>query len=171
SLLVSGNRSAAYLQVIQVAPTNSVAIQITPDQPINNSQQVETAVNANSGFIVRLERDGHVALDDLVFETGAARLGKGPFSSLTLLAGYLADTPNLHIAVVGHTDSVGSLDTNIVLSKHRATAVRSRLIDSFDIDPARIQAEGMGYLAPVESNLTAQGREANRRVEVILLSQ
>jgi OOP family OmpA-OmpF porin len=171
SLLVSVNRSAAYLQMIQVAPIDSAAIQITPDQPNVGPQLVENALSANSGLIETLKQTGHVVLGDLEFETGAARLGKGPFASLTLLAGYLTDTANLRIAVVGHTDSVGSLDTNITLSKQRATAVRDRLIDTYKIDPVRIQAEGMGYLAPVASNLTADGREANRRVEVVLLSQ
>ena len=49
--------------------------------------------------------------------------------------------------------------------------MRARLISEYGIDPARIEAEGMGYLAPVASNLTEAGRQANRRVEAILLSE
>lgn len=171
SLLASVNRNGAYLQIIQVSPIDGVAIRIAPDPSIVGAQQVEHTVRSASGLIEELEQGGHVVLGDLVFETGAARLGDGPFASLTLLARYLADTPDLQVAVVGHTDSIGSLAANIVLSKQRATAVRNRLIDTFKIDANRIQAEGMGYLAPVASNLSAQGRDANRRVEVILLSQ
>ena len=48
--------------------------------------------------------------------------------------------------------------------------MRQRLIDRYQIDPARLEGEGMGYLAPVGSNLTPEGREANRRVEAVLLS-
>ncbi|MBV1897184.1 MAG: OmpA family protein [Rhodobacteraceae bacterium] len=171
SLLASVNRNAAYLQIIQVGPMDSDAIKITPDQPNIPAKQVETEVQAVAALIELLKQNGHVVLGDLVFNTGAAQLDKGPFASLALLAGYLADNPEQRIAVVGHTDSVGSLDTNIALSKHRAAAVRDRLVEMYKIDPKRIQAEGMGYLAPIASNLTTDGRDANRRVEVVLLSQ
>ncbi len=171
SLLVSVNRNAAYLQIIQVGPLDRDATQIRPDQPNIAPHQVEIAVHADTGLIEMLKQNGHVVLNDLVFKTGEARLDEGPFASLALLAGYLAENPAQRVAVVGHTDSTGSLDTNIVLSKHRAAAVRERLIDGYKIDPKRIQAEGMGYLAPIASNLSAEGRDANRRVEVILLSQ
>lgn len=170
SLLISVNRAAAYVQVIQVAPTDSTPVLVVPGKTIIPADQVANAVRTTQGQIEMLAQNGHVVLGDLVFETGAAQLGKGPFSSLALLAGYLADTPDLHIAVVGHTDSVGGLGGNIALSKQRATAVRDRLIKDYNISPNRIQAEGMGYLAPIASNLTAKGRDANRRVEVILLS-
>lgn len=171
SLLVSVNRNAAYMQIIQVGPLDKAAIKITSDQPNIQARQVETETDAVASLIEMLKQNGHVALGDLAFNTGAAQLDVGPFASLALLAGYLADNPEQRIAVVGHTDSVGSLDTNIVLSKHRAAAVRDRLIDTYKIDPKRIQAEGMGYLAPIASNLTAKGRVSNRRVEVMLLSQ
>ena len=98
-------------------------------------------------------------------------LGKGPFASVQSLADFLLAHPDISVAVVGHTDSVGSQDINIALSRQRAAAVRQRLIDAYDVDPAQVQAEGMGYLAPVASNLTAEGRELNRRVEAVLLSQ
>jgi outer membrane protein OmpA-like peptidoglycan-associated protein len=71
--------------------------------------------------------------------------------------------------LVGHTDSVGGLSGNIALSKRRAQSVRQRLIDTHGVDPSRLDAEGMGYLSPAASHLTPEGREANRRVEVIVL--
>lgn len=171
SLLISVNRNAAYLQVIEVGAINGDATKVTPDQSDIEPEQVENKTHSVSELIDRLKQNGHVVLDDLVFKTGAARLNEGPFASLALLGSYLDENPNQRIAVVGHTDSTGSLGANIALSKQRAAAVRDRLIDTNKINPKRIQAEGMGYLAPVKSNLTAEGREANRRVEVILLSQ
>jgi OmpA-OmpF porin, OOP family len=171
SLLVSVNRNAAYLQVIQVGALTIDSVKTNLDQPISEPPQVENAVQDDADLIEMLKQNGHVVLGDLVFDSGAARLDKGPFATLAELAKYLADNPKQKIAIVGHTDSTGSLDTNIVLSKHRAAAVRDRLIDVYKVDPKRVQAEGMGYLAPVASNLTANGRDANRRVEVILLSQ
>jgi OmpA-OmpF porin, OOP family len=171
SLLVSVNRNAAYLQMIQVGAMTIDSIKTNSNQPISEPPQVENAVQDDADLIEILKQNGHVVLGDLVFDSGAARLDKGPFTTLSELAKYLADNPKQKIAIVGHTDSTGSLDTNIVLSKHRAAAVRDRLIDAYKVEPKRVQAEGMGYLAPVASNLTAKGRDANRRVEVILLSQ
>ena len=71
---------------------------------------------------------------------------------------------------MGHTDAVGSLEANTALSRRRAEAVRRRLIDIHGADPAQVTAHGAGYLAPLASNLSAPGREMNRRVEAVLLS-
>ena len=79
--------------------------------------------------------------------------------------------PNLRVALVGHTDTVGGLDTNIALSRARAQSVRDRLISAFDADATRLDAEGMGYLSPIAPNLTEEGRRQNRRVEVILVRE
>ncbi len=107
---------------------------------------------------------------DLDFATGSTNLGPGPFQSLNQLAEFLETQPTIRVALVGHTDTVGGLDPNIAISRSRARSVRQRLIDEFDIPPGRLDAEGMGYLSPVASNLSAAGRDQNRRVEVVLLS-
>ena len=165
SLLISRTGNAVYVQMVHVSPPDDAGLQITPqarpDEP-ESPRQV-------AGIAGPLTTLGHVALNDLVFDTGAAALGAGPFATLQQLAGFLVENPGYRIALVGHTDNVGSLDNNISLSKRRAGAVRARLIEKHGIDPARIDAEGNGYLAPVASNLSPQGRKANRRVEVILL--
>jgi len=171
SLLISLSRTSAYIQVIQAAPPEIAPVAIGPDPALVSAAQIRDETRVQPGLVETLLRAGHVVLGDLVFETGAAQLGDGPFGSLTLLAGYLADHPDLQIAVVGHTDSTGSLAANITLSKQRAAAVRDRLIKTHGITPSRIEAEGMGYLAPVASNLSAKGRDTNRRVEAILLAR
>lgn len=71
--------------------------------------------------------------------------------------------------MVGHTDDTGDLQANIAVSTRRAEAVRTRLIDAHGVAPDRIEAKGVGYLAPMASNATAQGRSLNRRVEAVLL--
>ena len=78
--------------------------------------------------------------------------------------------PTITVAIVGHTDAVGSLAGNTALSKRRAESVRARLIEDYGVDPEQLQADGVGYLAPIASNLTDAGRAANRRVDVILLT-
>jgi len=121
-------------------------------------------------FAERIEGSGAVALDDLVFETGSANLDAEDFPSLAALADYLATRPEARIALVGHTDTEGSLAANIALSKRRAEAVRGRLIEQFGVSADQISAEGAGWLAPRASNLTPEGRTKNRRVEAVLAS-
>ncbi len=117
-----------------------------------------------------LEGRGSMALDDLVFESGSSQLGGGEFASLAALADYLATRPEAQVTLVGHTDNSGGLAANIALSKDRASAVRKRLIEAHGVRAGQISAEGAGWLAPRASNLTAEGREKNRRVEAVLAS-
>ena len=129
-----------------------------------------TSALTGGSLAQQLGQSGRAILADLSFETGASELQDIPFESLTQLAQYLTENPERKVALVGHTDSSGSLEANIALSKRRATAVMDRLIADYGVDPAQIAAEGMGYLAPVASNLTQTGRDTNRRVEVIITS-
>ena len=113
---------------------------------------------------------GRAVLGDLSFAPGSSELADGTYASLTTLADILLADPQLNVALVGHTDSAGSLEGNIGLSKRRARAVRQRLISNYGIPPNQLGAEGMGYLSPIANNKTEVGREANRRVEVIVTS-
>ncbi|WP_284163853.1 OmpA family protein [Frigidibacter sp. SD6-1] len=114
--------------------------------------------------------DGHSVLDGFSFASGSAELQVSAPGELAALAQFLADSPEARIAIVGHTDASGGLDANIALSRRRAEAVAARLVSEFGADPARIEAQGAGYLAPRASNMTEDGREKNRRVEVVLTS-
>ncbi|MCB1339716.1 MAG: OmpA family protein [Pseudooceanicola sp.] len=165
SLLVSRSRSAAYVQIVYVNRTNDEL------PPVGAETRPVTADPALPGLVDTLVQQGHAVLSDLVFETGSDALDPGPYPSLQQLAEFLAGNPTMVVALVGHTDSIGGLEQNIALSKRRAESVRARLTGGLGAAKDRVQAEGMGYLAPVASNLTPEGREANRRVEVILLSQ
>jgi OOP family OmpA-OmpF porin len=91
------------------------------------------------------------------------------YPSLVALAAFLAENPARRVVLVGHTDAEGGRDSNIALSEARAEAVRRHLIDVLGVNPAQLDAAGIGYLAPRATNETAGGREANRRVEVVLL--
>jgi outer membrane protein OmpA-like peptidoglycan-associated protein len=166
TVLTSTSATSAHVQIIHAGALNGggFAVQATADLPV--TQQALEA-DTLEGQLLRL---GHAVLVDLDFATGNSELGDGPFTSLTQLAAFLAAQPDLRIALVGHTDSVGGLDSNIAISKRRAQSVRDRLIVAHGVDAVRMDAEGMGYLAPVASNLGPAGREQNRRVEAIVLS-
>jgi len=69
--------------------------------------------------------------------------------------------------VVGHTDNVGSYETNLSLSKRRADAVVAALNTEYGINAGRLTANGVASLAPVAVNTTDEGRAKNRRVELV----
>ncbi|MEL6450430.1 MAG: OmpA family protein [Pseudomonadota bacterium] len=163
SLLASTAPDAGYLQVIEVggaAPTTRPTPTPTPD----------AATPTPTDLATRILAQGHAVLRSIDFTVGTTTLDPAAAPDLAALAQMLQDRPGLRIAVVGHTDTVGDLDTNIAVSRARAQAVRTALIDTYGAPGDRIEAEGMGYLAPIASNLTAAGRTANRRVEVIVVA-
>jgi OOP family OmpA-OmpF porin len=181
SVLVSRSNEAAYVQITHVGAEDSppptlgnvgmTSIVSAPEKPLA-VQPADAATPGTDPLPLEraLETQGHVVLRDLDFGTGAASLGPGPFASLTALSAYLRADPTRRVALVGHTDAVGGLDGNITLSRQRATAVMERLIEAHGVPAAQIEAQGMGYLSPVAPNLTPEGREANRRVEAVLLN-
>ncbi|WP_420857905.1 OmpA family protein [Marivivens marinus] len=162
-IVVSRTARAGFVQITQVSGSPDAVVRMNTVAPIPQSTPL-------SDIGLQLEQTGRVVLSDLSFETGSATLGPGPFDTLDRLATYLRDHPDRTIALVGHTDASGSLETNVALSRRRAASVLERLVSDYGVDRAQTEAEGMGYLAPIASNLTEEGREANRRVEAILTS-
>lgn len=177
SLLVSRSANAGFVQMIRVfaegADTTLIATTSNADQDSTVSRLAPTGIASNGDVhltVTDLISQGHVVLADLSFETGSADLGAGPFQSLAVLADYLRSDPSRRVALVGHTDAVGALDRNISLSKRRAASVRDRLVSNYGVPSSQLIAEGMGFLAPRAPNLTDDGRQANRRVEAVLLN-
>ncbi len=151
-------------------------IQVTHVRSLSDSRPTESTpapapppLEPGTGLQERLLGQGHATLADLDFGSGAGELGAGPYASLAALAAFLLADSGHRVALVGHTDSVGGFENNIALSRSRAEAVRNRLISEHGVLPTQIEAHGIGYLAPVASNRTGEGRERNRRVEVVLL--
>ena len=110
-----------------------------------------------------------MTLGDVLFTTGNANLLPGAQRTLDKLAAYLKKNPEKKVSIEGHTDSRGSEDFNMMLSKRRADSVRSALIDR-GISSDRITAKGLGERYPIAGNDTAAGRQQNRRVEIIISS-
>ncbi|OZA00922.1 MAG: hypothetical protein B7Y02_18055, partial [Rhodobacterales bacterium 17-64-5] len=97
-------------------------------------------------------------------------LDDGTYASLSALAAWLQANPTKTVTLVGHTDASGGLSSNIALSKKRAGSVRQSLIATYGVTPGQVSANGVGPLAPRSSNLTPDGQQQNRRVEVVLTS-
>jgi OOP family OmpA-OmpF porin len=151
-------------------PELPVADPPLPDPGIGGADAPPPAAPAAAGSLAtRLQAEGHVVLDDLRFASGAGDLEPGDYPSLAELADWLRQDPARRIALVGHTDASGGLDSNILLSRRRASAVRARLVGAHGVPPAQLEAQGVGYLAPLAANTTEAGRQRNRRVEAVLL--
>lgn len=174
SILVSRSTNSGFVQLTRVGPM-PLPDAVVPPPPKTAGVELGAAPPARDlaapGDIgVALETRGAVALDDLVFASGAAALEPGHYASLAALAAWLAAHPEESLALVGHTDASGSLVANIALSERRAELVRRTLIESFGVEERRLTSEGVGYLSPRDTNRTEAGRQKNRRVEAIVTS-
>ena len=160
-VLISRSGGRGFIQVSRIgapaAPRAASAVAV-PAEP-DGRQEVAAALDAR----------GRAVLPGLQFATGSAELAEGPVPALDALAAYLAQHPDRRIGLVGHTDALGSLEANVALSRRRAAAVLDALVADYGIDRRQMEAQGMGYLSPLATNLTEAGRELNRRVEAILL--
>lgn len=186
ALLVSRSSNAGFVQLTQVspqdrrpevliaaAPTEAV-IAPSPGVPALVGEGQTVTLSAAGGpppdVGAMLARDGMAQLPDLRFPTGSSTLEDSPYPSLSALADWLRANPAATVALVGHTDASGGLTANIAVSRARAQSVRERLVSRYGIPGAQVEAEGVGYLAPRAANDTEEGRQANRRVEVVVTS-
>ncbi len=170
AIIVSRSSTQGFVQVTEIGKAgraSSLQRLLPPDIKTTGPDVAEG--RRTSSMEEGLTTQGSVALDDLIFDSGSAELAPGAYASLDTLAKYLRDNPGTKVALVGHTDASGALAGNIVLSRERALSVRQRLIDDYAIAADQVSAEGVGYLAPRDSNLTETGLTRNRRVEVMLL--
>ncbi len=103
------------------------------------------------------------------FDTAKATIRVDSEQLLTNAAQVLSEDPNLYVFVDGYTDSVGGKAYNLDLSRRRAAAVRTWLI-KHGIDANRLVARGFGMSNPVGDNSTDEGRQLNRRVELVTMS-
>ncbi len=120
--------------------------------------------------IEMLKKGGKITLHGIYFESGRATILPTSYSVLDEAVKLLRDNPKVRIEIQGHTDSVGSETSNLLLSQARAESVRSYLV-SRGIDPARIIAKGFGESMPIADNATKDGRALNRRIEFLILGE
>jgi outer membrane protein OmpA-like peptidoglycan-associated protein len=113
------------------------------------------------------ERGIVLTVGDVLFDTGQAMLKPGAVNEIIRLAEFLKDNPERRVRIEGHTDSTGSLTTNLMLSQQRAEAVAGALAAA-GVPRNQLEATGLGPDFPVASNATAAGRQQNRRVEVVI---
>jgi len=110
---------------------------------------------------------GHVSVYGIYFDTGKSEIKPESDAAISEIVKLIKNDGALKLYVVGHTDNVGSFDSNMKLSKDRAEAVVKALSGKHGIDAARLKPYGVASLAPVTSNVTEDGKAKNRRVELV----
>ena len=108
-----------------------------------------------------------VNMSDVLFDFNKATLKPGAREKLSKVAGIVLAYPGLRLDLEGHTDSIGSDEYNMVLSDKRASSVHDYLIAQ-GVPAGSVSARGLGKADPVASNATAEGRQRNRRVEMVV---
>ena len=112
---------------------------------------------------------GRVALYGIFFDFDKAEVKAASEPTLGEIATMLKANPKLSVLIVGHTDSQGTYDYNIDLSRRRADAVVKTLVARHGIEARRLRGAGVGMQAPTASNDDEEGRAKNRRVEIVKL--
>jgi outer membrane protein OmpA-like peptidoglycan-associated protein len=108
-----------------------------------------------------------VSLADILFDFNKATLKRDVEFNLVKIATILGQFPEMNIHVEGHTDNIGTPEYNLDLSLRRATAVRDFLV-SQGVAAERLSVEGLGLTRPVADNATEEGRQKNRRVDLVI---
>jgi len=131
----------------------------------NQERDMRNAMAQVEGASIRRDQDilELTFKADMMFDTNSSVLKPGAYSELDRVCSVLGKYPQCRIRIEGHTDSVGSEDYNMQLSQRRAEAVKNALVQR-NVDPARLQAVGMGEGQPIASNDNEGGRQMNRRV-------
>jgi outer membrane protein OmpA-like peptidoglycan-associated protein len=137
------------------------------------AEQAKAAALANELASLKAQHTDRgmvLTVGDVLFAPGRAEVGPGAQRSIDKLAEFLRAYPRRNVLIEGHTDNLGNEDSNIKLSQQRADAVRD-LLTARGISPQRIRTKGYGPKFPVVDNDSAAGRQQNRRVEVLVLSE
>lgn len=126
-----------------------------PTEAGNDTDEVQAAI------------DSLLALDNIQFEFAEIRVAQSSVETLDAIAEILVENEDIHIDIIGHTDSVGTLSTNQYLSVKRAEEVL-RQLNKRGVDDFRMSSYGMGETMPLDTSGTDQAHAINRRVEIIV---
>lgn len=133
-------------------------------------QELNEALKQIEGKFARITQEARgtiVSLADILFDFDKSTLKRDVEFNLVRVATILNQFPEMFIAVEGHTDNVGTEEYNLDLSKRRAQSVYEFLV-SQGVAAERMTVEGFGMSRPVEDNSTDEGRQRNRRVDLVI---
>lgn len=151
---------APIVQIVEPADTDNDGIADSRDQCPDTLAGVRTD---NTGCAIAQA----ATLNNIEFDTNKATLTAASKASISEAAKFFEKQPNLRAVIAGHTDDIGSDNSNKQLSLARSAAVRNALVAE-GLDSKRFQAIGLGESMPLVSNTSAENRAKNRRVEFLL---
>jgi outer membrane protein OmpA-like peptidoglycan-associated protein len=135
---------------------------------IVEQEDMDTGQVSAASIDEKIKNEGKEVFHNILFGFGSDQLTPDSYVIIETLSKYLKANPEQNYYIVGHTDNVGSLPTNQVLSERRAKAVLMALTTKYGIPQAQLTAHGVGQLSPLAINTTEEGKALNRRVEVVL---
>ncbi|MCB1730976.1 MAG: OmpA family protein [Halieaceae bacterium] len=160
--LAIADRKVAKIKLAELSKTKEAARLQARDMEVNLLRSELEALQA-----VDTDRGMVITLGDVLFSTGKADLQPGAMSTIERLALFMAEYPAKTVLIEGYTDDVGSENFNLGLSDRRAASVRNALLAA-GVSPLRISTIGYGEARPIASNSTPEGRQMNRRVEIVI---
>ena len=131
---------------------------------------VQSLFDPAEARVFRQRNNVIIAAHGFAFPPGESEIDAVNFPLLNKIVQAIKKFPDSTVRVEGHTDSTGSAELNMALSKDRASKVADFLVEIGEIDGSRVSSEGYGKERPVASNETKDGRAANRRIEVQIVN-
>ena len=157
----TGHMGKTWIQ-IEISSSGSILESIVIETQLTQDVVANAAALGGS-----LASSGHTVVNGIQFDTGKAEVKPESTPALDEVANLLKGDAKLKLYVVGHTDNVGTLASNMDLSKRRAAAVVQLLVTKYGVSADRLSPYGDGPYAPLASNDTEDGRTLNRRVELV----
>ncbi|MCK4607602.1 MAG: OmpA family protein [candidate division Zixibacteria bacterium] len=117
----------------------------------------------------QLDETGKIVTHGILFDPDAYKIKGESFKTLKDIGNLLQEDPNLRLSIEGHTDSDGSDDHNMTLSRNRAASVSTYLSSKYGISADRLESKGWGETKPIDTNDSTEGKANNRRVELVKL--
>lgn len=127
-------------------------------------------LNELQSKLIQVSKDARgiiLSMSDILFDVNQASLKADLKTSLAKVAGILSVYQQFNVSIEGNTDNTGSEEFNMKLSEQRATNVMNFLIEQ-GIDAGRLSAKGLGMTMPIADNSTKEGRQKNRRVDLVI---
>ena len=156
----------------ELARAQAERARLEADQAKRDKEEMQQRLFVSLSEILETRREARgliVSLSDVLFDFNKATLKPGAREKLAKLAGILLAYPgNYRIEIEGHTDAVGTDEYNLKLSQDRAESVRYFVVQSGIAENRILGTRGFGEVRPVATNDTPEGRQMNRRVEIVI---
>ena len=149
---------------------NMVMFELWSDPHVDEDRYLISNINLAVGAPDtrnKLITEGKFVTHGILFDVNSDKIKPESFGVLKDISNVLTENPDVKVKIIGHTDSDGKDADNLTLSKKRADAVKTALMNEFKIDASRMETDGKGESQPVDKNDTPAGKANNRRVEFV----